>query len=103
MHLIRNPSQSKLLFGNLHYLGVILVNSGQKWENFEKKNMDGPLSGEKNFVTMNNRPTIKQTDKTEHRAKTAHQSHHGSSISFVKSWKIICLAHRIQQPIPKLE
>ena len=47
--------------------------------------MDQPFSGEKNFVTMNNRPTIKQTDKTEHRAKTAHQSHHGSSISFVKS------------------
>jgi hypothetical protein len=65
--------------------------------------MDEPFSGEKNFVTMNNRPTIKQTDKTEHRAKTAHQSHHGSSISFEKSWKIICLAHQIQQPIPNLE
>ena len=48
--------------------------------------MDRPFSGEKNFVTMNNRPTIRQTDKTEHKAKTAHQSHHGSSsISFVKS------------------
>ncbi len=49
--------------------------------------MDRPLSGEKNFVTMNNRPTIKQTDNTEHKAKTAHQSHHGSSISFVESLK----------------
>ena len=61
--------------------------------------MARPFSGVKNFVTMNNRPTIRQTDKTEHKAKTAHQSHHGSSsISFVKSWKIVCLAHQIQQP-----
>ena len=65
--------------------------------------MDRPFSGEKNFVTTNKRPAIKQTDKTEHSANTAHQSHHGSSsISFVKSWKIVCLAHRIQQPILKL-
>ena len=50
--------------------------------------MDRPFRGVKNFVTMNNRPIIRQTDKTEHKAKTAHQSHHGSSsISFVKSLK----------------